>query len=132
MSCVPAAATDEVDRYLKAVGAVRVGFGATALFAPDVAMRLFGMKPGNPDARAWGAFLGSRAITIGLYSLAATRRGRQRDAVLLNTGCELFDAAVLAQEIRHGRPWGVFNVVGVAFNAVSHVVWARARRLTRA
>lgn len=121
----------EVDRYLKAIGVLRIAFGTGAIFAPALAGRSFGMKADGSDTSVWAALVGSRAITVGLYSLTATGRDRQRDAVLLNSAVELFDAVGIARELRGGRPpASFFTVAAVTFNAVSQVVWARARRLT--
>jgi hypothetical protein len=127
-----ASQNNEVERYLQGVGLIRIAYGVMALFTPRLLLRLLGLEPDNPDARAWNAFLGSRDIVLGIHSLVATKHGRQRDAVLLNSGCEVFDTIVVGQEIRLGRPFGIFNVAGVAFNATMHVLWFRARRLMRA
>lgn len=120
-----------VTRSLQFVGIVRIVYGVLALFQPRFVARFFRLDPDDPDARAWNAFLGSRDIAIGLHSLAARDPQRQRDAIWLNQGCEVFDTMVVGQEIRHGRPFGVFTAAGIIFNAGMHAIWLRVRLLQR-
>jgi hypothetical protein len=43
----------------------------------------------------------------------------------------VFDTMVVAQEIRHGRPFEFVAFVGVVFNAGMHAIWLRMRKLQR-
>jgi hypothetical protein len=120
-----------VTRSIQFVGLVRVGYGAAALFFPRFTAKLFRLEPDNPDARAWNAFLASRDFAIGFHSLAARDPARQRDAILLNQCCEVFDTMVVGQEIRQGRPFGFFTAAGIIFNAGMHAIWIRVHLLRR-
>lgn len=121
----------DVDKCLRAIGVIRIAFGTGALLAPQLTAKSFGLTAKDRDTTAWAGLMGSRALTAGLFSLAAAGTAKRRDGVLLNSGIELFDAVGIAQELRGGRPLASLNgVVSIAFNAASQVVWARARALT--
>lgn len=123
--------TADVDKCLRAIGVIRIAFGTGALLAPQLTARSFGLTAKDRDTTAWAGLMGSRALTAGLFSLAAAGTAKRRDAVMLNSGIELFDAVGIAQELRKGRPAASVNgVFSIAFNAASQVVWARARQLT--
>jgi len=77
----------EVRALLRTWGVVRIAYGVVALFAPRVIVKLLRVQP-HPDVRGFNAFLGSRDIVIGAYSIAAASNGREMDAVALNQGCE--------------------------------------------
>jgi hypothetical protein len=121
----------KVTRYIQFVGIVRIVYGALAIFQPQFVAKFFRLNPEDPDARAWNAFLGSRDIAIGLHALAARDPARQRDAIWLNQGCEIFDSMVVGQEIRHGRPFGLFTAAAIIFNAGMHAIWLHVRLLLR-
>ncbi|UTI63772.1 DUF4267 domain-containing protein [Paraconexibacter antarcticus] len=120
-----------VTRYIQFVGVVRIAYGVIALFRPRLWPRFFRLDADDPDARAWNAFLGSRDIAIGVHALLARDPVRQNDAIWLNQGCEVFDTMVVGQEIRHGRPFGMFTAAGIVFNAGMHAIWLRVRLLRR-
>src|SRR5436305_1723064 len=92
----------EVRTLLRVWGVVRIGYGVLALFTPDLLLKLLRLKS-HPDARGFNAFLGSRDIVLGAYSIAAGSTGREKDAIALNQGCEAVDTIVLTQEVRAGR-----------------------------
>ena len=121
----------KITRYIQFVGIVRIVYGLLAIFQPQFVAKFFRLNPDDPDARAWNAFLGSRDIAIGVHALAARDLARQRDAIWLNQGCEVFDSMVVCQEIRHGRPFGLFTAAGIIFNAGMHAIWLRVRVLLR-
>jgi hypothetical protein len=127
----PSTARAKVTHYLQFVGAVRIVYGVLAIFQPRFVAKFFRLNPDDPDARAWNAFLGSRDIAIGVHALAARDPARQRDAIWLNQGCEVFDSMVVGQEIRQGRPFGLFTAAGIIFNAGMHAIWLRVRVLLR-
>jgi len=129
-SMTPAEQT--VATSIKVVAWVRIAYGIAALFAPRFTLRFFRLDPDNPDARAWNAFLGSRDIALGIHHLkVAGDPERQGDAILLSQGCEVFDTMVVAQEIRHGRPFGFFTFAGIVFNAGMHAIWLNVHRVRR-
>jgi hypothetical protein len=121
----------KVTRYIQFVGIVRIVYGALAIFQPQFVAKFLRLNPDDPDARAWNAFLGSRDIAIGVHALAARDPARQRDAIWLNQGCEIFDSMVVGQEIRHGRPFGLFTAAAIIFNAGMHAIWLHVRLLLR-
>ncbi|MEA2247506.1 MAG: hypothetical protein QOH46_2035 [Solirubrobacteraceae bacterium] len=120
-----------ITRSIQFVGIVRIAYGILALFAPRLLAKFFRLDPDDPDARAWNAFLGSRDIAIGVHSLAAKDPNRQRDAILLNQTCEVFDTVVWTQEIRHGRPFDFFTAAAIVFNAGMHAIWLNVYRRRR-
>ena len=121
---------DDVRTLLRAWGAIRIAYGVLALFTPDVLAKLLRQQP-EPVARGYNAFLGSRDIVIGAYSIAASSDGRVKDAIALNQGCELVDTIVLTQELRAGRGADVFTIAGFGFNLLGTLTWLRARLLLR-
>jgi len=120
----------EVRALLRTWGVVRIAYGVVALFAPRVIVKLLRVQP-HPDVRGFNAFLGSRDIVIGAYSIAAASNGREMDAVALNQGCEAIDTIALTQEIRAGRRADLFTIAGIGFNALGTVTWLRSRGLMR-
>ncbi|MCW3038228.1 MAG: hypothetical protein JWM31_133 [Solirubrobacterales bacterium] len=121
----------KVTRSIQFVGGVRIAYGIVALFKPRIWPKVFGIPADNQDMRAFNAFLGSRDIAIGLHSLAAKDPVRQRDTILINHACEVFDTVVNVQEMRLKRPFGTFTVAGLAFNAIMHAIWIRVHLLRR-
>lgn len=122
--------TAQVKTSLRIWAGIRIGYGVTAILAPDLMFKVLRMKP-HPDARGFNAFLGSRDIVVGLFALKAKTPDQLRDAVLMNQANETIDSLVLAQELRAGRGADLFSVVGVGFNCLGWLTWARARRLLR-
>lgn len=121
-----------ITRHIQFVAIVRIVYGVLAIFAPKVWPKFFRLDPTDADARLWNAFLGSRDIAIGVHSLAVgSDPERQRDVVLINQGCEVFDTMVVGQEIRHGRPFGFVTFAGIVFNVGMHAIWLRVRMLQR-
>jgi hypothetical protein len=121
---------DQVRRLLRIWGAIRIGYGALALFAPELLAKLLRVDS-SADTRGFNAFLGSRDIVIGAYSLAAGSEARVTDAVALNQACEAVDTVVLTQELRAGRGADLFSVAGFGFNAFGTLTWLRARMLMK-
>jgi hypothetical protein len=119
--------TSDVRKMLRVWGAIRIGYGVLALFTPNFLAALLRLKP-HPDSRGFNAFLGSRDIVIGVYSIV----GSERDAVALNQACEVVDTIVLSQELRAGRGADLFTIAGFGFNALGTITWLRARLLMRA
>jgi hypothetical protein len=123
-------ALDDVPTLLRAWGVIRITYGVLALFTPDLLAKLLRLKP-HPDTRGFNAFLGSRDIVIGAYSIAAASNGRVKDAIALNQGCEAVDTIVLFQEVRAGRGADLFTIAGFGFNLLGTLTWLRARLLLR-
>lgn len=121
----------QITRFIQGVGLVRIAYGVLAIARPRFWPAVFRTNAEDIDARAWNAFLGSRDIAIGLHSLAARDPQRQGDAILLNQACEVFDSMVVGQEIRQGRPFGMFTIAAVAFNGVMHAIWIKAHLIRR-
>ena len=120
-------ADPQIVQSIRFVAAVRLAYGAVAIFAPRVWPRFFRLDPDDPDARMWNAFLGSRDIALGLHSLkVADDPSRLGDVILLNQACEVGDTILVAQEIKHGRsPKSFTAIAAFAFNAVMHAIWIR-------
>ncbi|MCK9249140.1 MAG: hypothetical protein M0P31_09205 [Solirubrobacteraceae bacterium] len=119
---------DTVKRSLRFWAAVRIGYGVVAIAAPRLMFKLLRAEP-HPDSRGFNAFLGSRDIVVGIASLRASDRREVLDAAKVNHANEMIDSIVLAQELRAGRRADLFTIVGIAFNALGHATWIRARRL---
>ncbi|WP_354699347.1 hypothetical protein DSM112329_05061 [Paraconexibacter sp. AEG42_29] len=123
-------AVRSVQKSLRLWAAIRIGYGVVAIARPDVMFKVLRM-PEHPDARGFNAFLGSRDIVVGLFSLRARDPQRIADAILLNQANEVIDSVVIAQELRAGRRGDIFSVVGVVFNAYGWLTWIKARKALR-
>lgn len=124
-------AEQEVDKYLKLYGVLRLGFGLGAIVAPKPTAASFGLKAEGKDRNVWTGLFGARAATVGLYSLMATRRGVQREAVLLNLGIETIEIFTVGREVKKRKELSMYTAVASAFNVAGVLIWNRAQMLTR-
>lgn len=115
----------EVDRYLKFIGVVRVAYGIAAVAAPKVCATFVGTRA-DDEVRYVNTFLGSRDIAVGLHALMAGTPARRRDAVLLNWACEVGDTVVWGSELARGRRSKQLLGLIIPFNLAQHAQWARA------
>jgi hypothetical protein len=124
-------AEQEVDGYLKLYGVLRLGFGIGAILAPKLTAASFGLKPEGKDGNVWAGLFGARAATVGLYSLTASKRGVQREAVLMNLGIETIEIFTVGREVRRRRELSTYTALASAFNVAGVLIWNRAQLLTR-
>ena len=114
-------------RTLKQLSALRVAYGVTALFAPQLMEKGAATKL-DPEARYFNALFGGRDFTVVLAVLTALRAGREREAVIINASCEVTDLVALIQEVRRRGGFDTSTTIGAAFSLVGQIGAIRAAR----
>ena len=116
-------------RTLKQLSALRVAYGLTAMFAPQL-MEKGAATQLDPEARYFNALFGGRDFSIVAATIGLLRAGHERVALLLNASCEATDALALVQEYRRRREVDTSVAAGAAFALVGQSLCiAAARRL---
>jgi Domain of unknown function (DUF4267) len=135
MASQPQQAPSPLSRHTTWLALARAAFGAPAVTAPELCLRLLGLSRGrrpNP-ARYFVGFFGVREIALGGLLLAARGDLRQlRPLIVLGALADIGDTVVLVRELlraRHVEPGAVTLLgTGLTGSAASVAVWIEANR----
>ena len=112
-------------QLLRNGSAVRAVYGVLSLAAPDLLFRLSG-KPVEAEPRYFNALFGGRDLTIVGATIAATRAGRDKEAILLNLSCEATDLVAMLAEARARGGFDQTLRAAVGFNLFGWSTWLLA------
>jgi hypothetical protein len=110
--------------------AARLAYGVGALIAPDwMSGRLAPDVRGHAEGRMNLRGFGGQHIAVALMTMfAAYRTELARPALAVNLGCETFDAAAAALELRDRGEADRIAVGGVATPLIGALTWTAALR----
>jgi len=135
MASQPQPAPSPLGRHATWLALARAGFGAPAVTAPELCLRVLGLSRGlrpNP-ARHFVGFFGVREIALGGLLLAARGDLRQlRPLIALGAVGDIGDTVVLVRELLRARqvePGALILLgTGLTGSAASVAVWIEANR----
>jgi hypothetical protein len=106
----------------RAVAALRIGLGVSALVSPALAARAWvGPSSAGPAGTVLGRAAGARDVALGAGALLAARQGRraERTWVLAGMFCDLVDATTTAANWQRLPAFGRLLVSGAAVGAAA-------------
>jgi hypothetical protein len=100
---------------------VRAGYGALALFAPEMLLKGLMLDDSvlGDQGRYFNRILGGRELVISVASIKALKAGHEKEAVRANAVCAATDLISLAQEVRARGGVDATLLRGIGFNLVS-------------
>jgi hypothetical protein len=127
---------EQVGKHAVWLALARASFGAPALAAPELVVRMLGLSRRRPDDshRFFGGFFGVRELLLGAFLLAARRDFRRLGpTVAFGALADLGDTALLVRELvrrQEIEPGVAFLLAsGLAGSAASIALWYEVRQV---
>jgi hypothetical protein len=106
----------------------RAAYGICALLLPKTLAGAAGEDGLDDNARYFNRLFGGRDLVVAGVTIAAVKRGAEREGVTVNLLCEITDSIALVEELRERRTLDRTLRIALAFNAVGYATWLRAAR----